>query len=174
MKTIITLLALSAQAFAGDLVPSSPKTEWRSVYTDLNSDCVVISVATEEAPIDFYQAECKSFGGFQLFIEGGDLRYGPELRFGKTGIDLERPMSFHDMGSDKVEWVYHSTIDNEGVGSIEWKGLIYRLSEASEDGERDVSILYAVRLSGEKSCVLGKVLTNEAARELVYSDKTCH
>ncbi len=161
-------LAFSVQAKDNALIVS----KWKSVYTDTIADCVEISAATEDAPIDFYEADCKSFGGYRLKIEGGDLRYGPELSFGETIFDLQRPGSFHDMGSTKIEWVYKHTLDNEGIGKIQWRGLIYRLSAATEDGERDESILYSIRLDGNKSCFLGMSSTNEKARELVYNSKT--
>jgi hypothetical protein len=162
--TLIALLSLiSAIANAS---------EWKSIYTDLSKDCVEISSATEQAPIDFYEAECKAFGGFQLRIEGSDLRYSPALSFGEKAIELNRPMSFHDMGSDKIEWMYEISRDEEGSGKMEWKGLIYRLSVADiDDYEKDTSLLYVTRLDGAKSCHLGKVKTNEAARKLVMDSK---
>lgn len=174
MKFTLIALAtmLSVNSFAWEPGPNA-KTEWNSIYTDLKTDCVEISSATEEAPIDFYEAECKSFGGFQLKIQGSDLRYSPNLNFGDKEIELNRPMSFHDLGSDKIEWMFQKTVDNEGVGKIEWRGLIYRLSVADpEFPERgDASILYVTRLDGVKSCHLGKVRTNEEARKLVMDPK---
>jgi len=176
MKFTLLALAtmLSANSFAWEPGPNA-KTEWNSIYTDLKKDCVEISSATEEAPIDFYEAECKSFGGFQLKIQGSDLRYSPNLIFGDKEIELNRPMSFHDLGSDKIEWMFQKTVDNEGVGKVEWKGLIYRLSVADiDDSGKDVSVLYVTRLDGSKSCHLGKVRTNEEARKLVMNPKaTC-
>lgn len=172
----LTLLAITAllsmNSFAWEPGPDA-KTVWDSIYTELSKDCVEISAATAEAPIDFYEAECKAFGGFQLKIEGSDLRYSPSLTFGDKEIDLNRPMSFHDVGSDKMEWMFQKTVDNEGVGKVVWKGLIYRLSVADpENPERgDASILYVTRLDGAKSCHLGKVRTNEEARTLVMNPK---
>lgn len=146
--------------------------KWNSVYTDLSKDCVTISSATDKAPIDFFNSECKSFGGFSLFIEGGDLRYGPLLKYNGVEIDLKRPGAFHDTGSTKVEWVYTLEQDAEGLGQLNWKGLIYRLNVASfeEEGKND-SILYSVRLDGEKSCLIGTSKTNEAALNLVKNSK---
>lgn len=163
--TLIALLTL--------ISANTNASEWKSIYTDLSKDCVEISVATEQAPIDFYEAECKAFGGFQLKIAGSDIRYSPRLSFGETEVELNRPMSFHDMGSDKIEWMYEISRDEEGSGNMEWKGLIYRLSVADpEFPERgDASILYVTRLNGAKSCHLGKVRTNEAARKLVMDPK---
>lgn len=172
-KLILSFLILCSAAAlqARTIIPQGGKTQWKSVYTDLNTDCVEISAATEEAPIDFYEAECKAFGGYRLLIEGGDLRYGPMLSFGETTVDLNRPGSFHDVGSTKIEWVYQHQIDSEGAGRIEWKGLIYRLSVSSIEGDREDSILYSVRLDGHKSCLIGTSNSNEKARELVYNSR---
>lgn len=155
------LVSLSAHA----------KTQTGSVYTDIKADCITVSNATEKAPIDFFTSECKAFAGFTLKISGGDLRYGPELKFEGAEIDLQRPGRFHDMASQKVEWVYDLTQDEEGSGSLAFKALIYRLSvsDATGDASRDQALLYVVRLNGKKSCVIGTAQTNEAARKLADS-----
>lgn len=163
MKSIILLSALLGTFNAYSAAPV-----WKSTYTDLKNDCVVISEATDEAPIDFYKTNCKSFAGFSLFIEGGDLRYGPELQFKDSVIDLQRPFQFHDMASDKIEWLYTHEIDNEGSGNIVWKGMIYQLSIADDDGSSDKAVYFSVRLDGEKSCLIGKSETDIEAHELVY------
>lgn len=141
--------------------------EWKSIYTDVKNDCVVISSSTEEAPIDFFEAECKSFGGYQLYISGGDLRYSPKLKFEGADIDLQKPSRFHDLISHKMEWIYTIETDIEGFGSLEWKGFIYRLSIATDD-DKDITQYFAVRLKGQDSCLLGTAQTNEEARDLVY------
>lgn len=161
MKNTVILLSvlLSSTVFA--------KTETRSIYTDLKNDCIVVSLPTELAPIDFYESECKAFGGFALKESGGDLRYGPELSYGGQEIDLQRPPAFHGMGSQKIEWVYDLTRDEEGLGKLNFKALIYRLSVANPDGlSADTSVLYVVKLDGKKSCVIGTAKTNEEARKL--------
>lgn len=160
MKTIFFLSLISLAASAA--------VESKSVYTNVNDECVVISAANQKAQIDFYEAECKSFGGYQLKIKGGDLRYGPELSYQGKILDLQRPYQFHDMGSDKVEWMYTHDVNQDGSGSIQWIGFIYRLSVAT-DVKKDETVLYAVRLNGETSCVLGTVKTNEEARALVLN-----
>lgn len=142
-----------------------------SVYTDLKNDCIVVSSATEKAPIDFYSSECKAFGGYTLGESGSDLRYGPVLGYHGVDIDLQLPYSFHEMGSSKIEWVYDVNRDEEGFGSLVWKALIFRIESdvySDEDGDepKNVSNLHVVRLNGKNSCVIGLVKTNEAAREL--------
>lgn len=171
MKQIISTIAMvtlsTLTAFAGE----AQQTTVGSVYTDLSKDCVVVAAANEQAPIDFYTAECKAFGGFQLTITGGDLRYHPELSFGGAAIVLDNPYTFHDMASNKVEWMYRKTTSADGSGSLQWIGFIYRLSEAKEDGSADQQVLRVVRLDGAKTCSIGSVATNEQARALVLNAK---
>ncbi|HPI39241.1 MAG TPA: hypothetical protein PLJ21_00450 [Pseudobdellovibrionaceae bacterium] len=147
-----------------------------STYTDLSTDCILVSESTDLAPIDFSTKECKAFGGYTLRESGGDLRYGPELSFQGTAINLQRPSAFHSMGSQKIEWVYDLEKNKEGFGEIHFKALIYRLSVANIDsnGEntKDKSVLFVVRLAGEKSCLIGRVLTNKDARDLANSLKS--
>jgi hypothetical protein len=150
---------------------TTTKAEWKTVVTDTQKDCVVVSSATDEAPIDFFASECKAFGGFTLSITGSDLRYAPELTFADSTIDLKNPPSFHDLASTEIEWLYEHKISNEGLGEITWRGIIYKLSSASEDGESDVEFFYAVKLNGAKSCALGKVETKAKAVKLVHESK---
>lgn len=162
MKSTLAIIAL--------FISFSSFADWKSITTDLSKDCVVISAATEEAPIDFYEAECKAFGGFQFYIQGSDLRYSPRLDFRGEEVSLVRPMSFHDLASNDVEWIYKSQMDNEGAGNISWKGLIYSLSAATEDGESDEVLFYSIRFNGVKSCVVGKTKTVDEARTLIQSE----
>ncbi len=170
MKTkfmFAALVVFSAQAFAGTPV-------WKSVYTDLTKDCVEVSSANQNAEIDFYDAECKAFGGYQLNIEGGDLRYGPALRYNGVMLDVGSTGAFHDTGSTKVEWVYTLSKEVDGAGTLEWKGFIYRLSQATENGSGpDESVLYSVRLNKEQTCLVGTSTTNQAARDLIYNNAPC-
>lgn len=178
MKILMTLAGIlfSISAFAGsgdNQSAPSAKTSFKSVYTDLDKDCTVISAATDKAPIDFYQAECKSFGGYRLQVKGGDLRYHPELSFGDKVLAIKTPSVFHDVASSKIEWVFKHTIDEDGLGEIEWKGLIYRLEiDDLGDVDRSTLLLYAIRLDGEKTCLIGTTQSNAKARELVYNSKS--
>lgn len=163
MKTLMILATIlsSVPAFAADTV------KWGSVYTNLKKECVEFASATEKAPIDFYSADCKSFGGYRLQWSGGDIRYAPTLSFNGQDLDMGRPGAFHDLGSDNVEWMYKTIRNEEGIGEIEWKGFVYRLSVANENGDGNKDILYAVRLDGANSCFLGSPKNNEEARALV-------
>lgn len=155
-------------------LPSISFAEWRSATTDLKNDCVVVSSATEEAPIDFYHAECKSFGGYGLAIEGGDLRYGPQLTYKEQTIDLKRPYQFHDLAAESIEWQYVIEVDNEGVGKLDWRGMIYQLSVAQydEESDQDKVIFYSVRLKGLESCVVGMSESESVARALIQKTES--
>lgn len=164
MKNLTLALAclFSATAFAGE------KAEWKSLYTDVKKDCVTFASSNDNSEIDFFSSDCKSFGGYRLQITGGDIRYAPQLSFNGENIDMGTPLSFHDLGSDKVEWIARiAATDTEGLGEIEWKGFVYRLSVAKEGGEGSISRLFAVRLDGASSCFLGNPASNEAARALI-------
>jgi len=177
MRTLVTifttLVSLSAFAGTGDVDSSQGiQSVRKSLYTDLTKDCVVVAAATDKAPIDFYESECKAFGGYRLKITGSDLRYHPELYFGDKKIEIETPMSFHDTASAKIEWVYGHAIDAEGAGQLEWKGLIYRLNYTNpEDPEKNINTLYVVRLDGAKSCLVGTTQSNTKAREMAFNSK---
>lgn len=155
---------LSSPAFA------ATKVVWKSVYTNIKNDCVVVSASNDKAEIDFSDSECKSFGGYSLHIDGADLRYGPSLTLNGNTLDTGRPEGFHDMWGDKVEWIYKKTTEADGAGTVEWKGLVYRLSASDENGDNHASLI-AVRLDGENTCSLGKVKSNEAARKIVQDSR---
>ena len=142
------------------------KTETKSVYTDMGKDCITVSSPTDKAPIDFYESDCKAFGGFVLKQTGSDLRYGPALSFEGKEIDLQPPYSFHQMESSKVEWVYDLTQDEEGAGTIKYKALIFRIGMDGDSSGKPANKLYVVKLDGKNSCVIGTVSTNQAARAL--------
>ncbi len=165
MRKLLVLVAF--------LAFQSVQAEIGSVYTNIKEDCLDVSVPTELAPIDFYDAACKSFGGYNLTISGGDIRYSPRLSFGAKEIALINPYSFHDLGSDKIEWVYNLSRDSEGSGTLVWKALIYRLNVQNNEAMKDESILYVVRLDGENTCSLGTAKTNEEARDLALSKVAC-
>lgn len=168
MRKFYQLAVLLAASFVSAYAFAGQKT-WESVYIDINDNCATIALANEKAEIDFAKRECASFGGYRMFILGADLRYSPSLEYkGKPVFDLSE-FRFHDMGANKVEWVYLRDSEADGNGQIAWKGFIFRLSVASDSGEKDDSILYVLRLDGAKTCLLGKVKTNEEAHKLVQN-----
>ncbi|RZA05657.1 MAG: hypothetical protein EOP11_12330, partial [Proteobacteria bacterium] len=127
MKNLLLALTFSLP----NLAFAAPTSEWKSVYTNLKTDCVAISAANDKAEIDFSDSECKAFGGYELHISGGDLRYGPSLSFKGEPLEIGRPGAFHDPGSEKLEWIYLKTTEADGAGTIAWKGFVYSLSVAT-------------------------------------------
>lgn len=167
------LKILLSTLFAFPIFTSAQTITKGSVYTNIKTECLEVEMATDKAPIDFYTLECKAFGGYKLEISGGDLRYSPTLYWNDQAIEVKKPFSFHDPDSDMVEWVYEKSVDEEGAGQVRWIGFIYRLF--IQEGNSVDSILYAIRLDKEASCLIGEVRAsekaNELARELVYSSK---
>lgn len=163
-KFLATFALLSSTAFAAN-------SQWLSTYTNISTDCVVVSKSNQHAEIDFEESECKSFGGYRLSIAGGDLRYGPKLQYGPKEIDLGGPHPFHDPGSQNIEWVYSRTSQKDGAGKIQWRGLIFRLSLQDGETGKSRSELFAVRLDGSNSCLIGSTTDNVKARQLVYNSR---
>lgn len=146
-----------------------------SVYTSVEpQDCVTIngSELLAEPEIDFYEGECAAFGGYRVYISGGDIRYSLDLSYQGQSIDTIKLASFHDMGSAKIEWRY----ERKGDGfdnTLEYTALIYRLNYTTytENGEpTDKDMLVVVRLDQQNSCVIGTIEQqanmNEKARQL--------
>lgn len=165
MKTALTLSLLAILPNA-----AAAQTQWGSVYTNVKKECVVAQQSNEKSEIDFYEADCKSYGGYRLKVSGGDLRYAPVLSFNGEDLSMDRLYRFHDLASENVEWVYKRTAEADGSGELSWKGFIYRLSVASDESDRDEKVLYAVRLNGRDSCLLGRVRTNQEALALVKNE----
>lgn len=168
MKTALALLVMTmtAPAFGENI-------KWASVYVDTDKECVSVAESVENVDsIDFSKRECKAFGGYQFFIEGADLRYSPTLEFRGKVVFSHREFAFHNMGASKVEWVYSHETPANSKGELKWRGLIYRLAVATEDGSPDKSKLYALRLNGLKTCSLGEAANNESARAMIYNPAT--
>ena len=85
-----------------------------SFYTSVAvKDCLTMesSELEENAPIDFYYGECPGISGYQVYVRGGDLRYNLQFAFNGVAIRLPMLASFHDLGSEKIEWRYISNPD---------------------------------------------------------------
>jgi hypothetical protein len=167
-------LLIAALLMGGAAAEAAPA-KWGSVYTSVApKDCIEIAKTPENAEGDIYEAECASYGGYRLRIGGGDLRYHPTLQFGGAPIHLGLSGSFHDMGSENVEWHYSATREPDGGGALEWRGFIFRLKVSNPEGGKDKSVLYVVRLDGARSCLLGTAATNDEARALAQNlDASC-
>ena len=154
MKSILLILTLLIPALS--LAGAATRSAYTSIAT---SDCVTSysSEWEQEPTIDSLATECPGLGGYRPLISGGDLRYDLDLRFEDKLIEPLRLPSFHEPGSDKIEWRFSLAANEE----IQFHALIYRLSyqdyDADSDRPRDTSMLVVVRLNGAQSCLLGTV-----------------
>jgi len=146
---VLFILAVTNFAQAADSFYTSVKTD----------DCLTISSPEVDGvpyEIDYYVGQCPGLFGYQVFVQGGDIRYNLQLKY--NGNDIELPVlgAFHDMGSEKIEWRY-----KRKNGMVRMVGLIYRLNFQDmneETGEFfNNSRLYVVRLKGASSCLVGQV-----------------
>ena len=168
MHAFIFVLISILFSFAVKAATPSATTATRSIEmvpVDTVKDCVVVSSATGDAQIDFYESECKAFGGYKLNIKGSDLRYSPVLSYVGHEIDMQRPFQFHDMADTSIEWLYEREVDEIGVGKVQWRGLIYSL-EVSEEQSSSVQF-YGIRLNKKKSCVVAIAASKELAQKAI-------
>jgi hypothetical protein len=167
MKNIFALTVITFSVYV-----NSANAEALSSYTGVNveKDCVVAasSETQKDAEIDFLEAECPGLGGYRVYLEGGDLRYGLKLGFGNKKIDIDKTSAFHDMGSEKIEWVYERTVKDVkeedfiiSKHGIKYLALIYRINYSKYDEktekETNTTKLIVTKLNGEKSCVVAEV-----------------
>jgi hypothetical protein len=157
MKNLLLLSMLFSAAIAS-------AAKYDSDYTSVAvSDCKTIaSYQDPYVEIDYYDRECAGKAGYIVNVAGGNLRYSPDLVYQgalidlRTLIDLPNPMSFHDVGSNKVEWRYRLS-----KGKKEYVALIYRINADNYDEKtgdfKSSSTLYVIRLKGADSCLVGKV-----------------
>jgi hypothetical protein len=155
-KNMLKKLTTLAVCLSSMALMAKPSSQYTSVA---EKDCITTenSAWNADAEIDFYAAKCPSFGGYEVEVSGGDLRYNLKLSYNGKAIETEQLGAFHDMGSSKIEWRY----DVGSKGDIKYTALIYRLNfqDWSEEKEENFeeSRLIVVRLEGEKSCIIGRV-----------------
>ena len=108
-KRLLIIIAALGLPIAAQAVGVS--FESYSAYTSVKpEDCITVEsdslLPPEEREIDFYTGQCAGFGAYSVIVSGGDARYNLDLKYKDTLIELDKLMSFHDLGSDKVEWRY--------------------------------------------------------------------
>lgn len=162
MKNLLLLiLALNLTTLsASESKPSSK-------YTSIDIlDCLTVINSEEiaDAEIDFYKGFCPSFGGYEVEISGGDIRYDLKLHYNGKDLAIDDQVSgFRDMGSSKIEWRYQVNNDGDVLfgGDVKFTALIYRINFQTYNDETEKeyneSRLVVVRLDGAKSCVIGRV-----------------
>ncbi len=147
---------------------NSANAEALSAYTGVNiaKDCVIASSSEleKEPEIDHLDAECPALGGYRIFVSGGDIRYGITLGFGKAKIDLDKTGAFHDLGSEKIEWVYErvpTKVDGFDKTELNYLALIHRIDfqtyDQKTETEKQTTKLIVTKLAGEKSCIVAEI-----------------
>ncbi len=165
MKSVLFLVLVGMSAGASAKMAS----EYTSVATN---DCKTIASSQNEVEpeIDYYTGHCEGRAGFTTIVSGGDIRYSLSLLYRGEEINFTEIRSFHDMGSDLIEW---RGIEKNGKIE-EYTSLIYRLKISTPDAWPDKPLsqdnLFVVRLNGIKSCLVGIVPQssnmNERARAI--------
>lgn len=159
--TMMTVSAYSGQAQGQNQSQIQPQTKkLHSHYTSiLPKDCVIYSSSELEAEpeIDHLNSECTGLGGYQIFVSGGDLRYPLSLVYNNKEIKLTNYMGFHEVGAEKIEWLFDRTTD----GKVTYKALIHRMNFAQVEG-KDKSVLIVSKLNKEKSCAVAVVKASKA------------
>ncbi|MBC7743274.1 MAG: hypothetical protein H7061_13840 [Bdellovibrionaceae bacterium] len=149
-------------------IGSFAQADFLSAYTSVaDKDCVLISgSALEKNPeIDYATVECPGLGGYQVMISGSDLRYPLQLTYQGKEITLSQMLSFHEVASDKIEWLY-SRQDHV----ITYHALIHRLSVQVD--EKSTEVLVVSKLKGADSCTVALVKGNSAnQRARVIAEK---
>lgn len=148
-----------------------------SIYTSIDrKDCKMLedSANDPKAEIDYFTMRCPGRDGYEIFVQGGDLRSWIEIKKkGKKIFDLREdpsffkyvPGSFPYISGTKLEWRYNS--QNQLLA------LIVRLAGGDESGTKEQSILYVIRHKEGKFCILGSKRNNEEAQTLADSVNTC-
>jgi hypothetical protein len=159
MKSLLTLSFLFTT-----LSLKAGTSETRAVTTSiLNNDCLITSSAEWEAEpeIDFLSMICPSYGGYQVEISGGDIRYDLKLSYAGTQLPTEDLGAFHDMLGSKIEWRYKLPAANDFKAQPKFTALVYGLSfqdydEKTEENFENYRVI-AIKLAGKKSCIVARI-----------------
>jgi hypothetical protein len=131
----------------------------KMVYSTVSlNNCATIQDSEE---YDSFKKECPSFGDYKIYIEGGDARYDLKLSYKGKTISTPELESFHGPGSRVIEWRY---TNNNETGEISYDSLMFRIEHATGEDYVNDSILYAVRLNGGDSCVVGAFKESEHSK----------
>lgn len=159
--TLLSLLLLSP-AWAGQVAS-------RSEYTSLAShDCKVVERGHEDE-----RSRCPGRDGYEVYHQSAEAESWLVLKKGEVELRVTIPENFPStplngafVSGEKLEWRYK--VRN---GRPELVGLIHRVRDQNRAENR--SLLFIVRLQGNKVCPLGFAETNEKARSLADGEKTC-
>ena len=153
MKYIIlfSILASSTATYAASV----------SAYSDLGSSCKVLSSSENDpnAEIDYFTSVCQGREGFDIRVDGGDLRSWISLARHNTDTLVAENISFSfregqfpNVAGSKLEWRYTN-------GDL--TALIVRMSGQDPDNSNNeletLAVMRLSKASPEKSCVVGVV-----------------
>lgn len=166
MKALFIFLAIAS-------IQSLAQAKLESTYTSVQTDDCATYDASDlhpNAEIDFYTGECPGLGGYQVMISGGDLRYPLHLVYGGKKITLTQFLTFHQLGSNKIEWLY----ERSSQGKVTYKALIHRMGYDSYNPETNMAesteALIVSKLDGANTCSVAVVKKsanmNQKAREI--------
>ena len=162
---LLAMLSMQTLSWAADA-------GYRSVYTSLEK-CDVIESSEQEADaeIDYFTAECPGREGYRILHVGGDSRSWIVIKSGEeTVIDLyndvmrNQPGAFPFVSGKVAEWRY------KGEALI---ALIFRIAGSDLETDKLKSELMVVRFDVKQACMIGVTISNEEAREIADSNKTC-
>lgn len=160
MKSIYSIITIISAV----LIHEGAQAGAHSVYSSLEEgSCVIADAASlhKDPEIDFLVSECPGFGGYQLKVAGGDLRYPLSLVFHGKEIELTRIHSFHSVASPRVEWVFER-ISEEPL--VRYKALIHRI-RLEQDNNKDGDILIVTKLNKEDSCPVAVIKASQSMNE---------
>lgn len=168
----ILLGALLLSTFA--IRASADIPQMMSEYSPLDACKVIAQPASTNEPNDAYEARCPAHDGYSVTILGGDVRTWLVLKKGKNTVNLqgvgESDVHFPMIAGKKLEWRYQVTGSHKDL-----MALIFRVSGQDPQAlsDKTKTYLYVIRPLTNGFCILGKAQTNEAARHIADTAKTC-
>lgn len=167
MKSWMICLSL----FTCALVANASPTLVKSLSTSISeSDCIKVKSSEYDAQsvktdYEYMDSQCPGLGGYEVMVEGKDLRYSVALVYRGQRIQFAAPNELHKPATEKVEWRFEHNVNE----ATEMKALLFQLKLLDENSLASRTITYVVRLKGEKSCLLGQI--NDGTNALLEAQK---
>lgn len=164
---------ISMPAFAPDVFPADEA--FQSKYTSLVNCKSIVKPGKpdENGPNDWSVDKCPGREGWNVYVEGGDVRSWLIIKKGNDVIDLQGTggddVFFPMIIGQSLEWRYKMSGAKKELSAI-----IFRMGgQDKESGKEIFANLYVVRLAKDFYCLAGKDKTNEGARAIADGDKQC-
>ncbi len=169
---VLVIHAKSLQAAPGN----GPK--FVSEYSDL-AHCKTVKKSGPKSDMDFISMRCEGHDGYDVSIDGGDARTWLTLKKGtmeirlpagegaSTAAGIQGELAFPYVIQAKLEWRYKME-----DGRKKLLALIYRMGGAEakayflQGDQKEISLLYIVRLGEQNAQVIGYTKTNEEAHRI--------